>query len=167
MQAPPIPANEAERLAALYRLLILDTPPEERYDRIVRFAADEFDVPIALITLLDRERLWFKANVGAAICETERGISFCGHTILQDTPFLVPDTLDDARFVDNPFVTGDTAVRFYAGMPLVLAGGERVGALCLLDRRPRSLDAMEVGILSTLRDLVVMELSEPGGVAHA
>lgn len=166
MQAPPIPDNEAERLAALYQLLILDTPPEERYDRIVRFAAEEFDVPIALITLLDRERLWIKANVGATVCETGRDISFCGHTILQDAPLLVPDAIDDVRFVDNPFVTGDAAIRFYAGVPLVLAGGARVGALCLLDRRPRALDALELGILSTLRDLVVMELGERAGAAH-
>jgi GAF domain-containing protein len=159
MQAPALPDNEAERLAALYALLILDTPPEQRFDKIVAFAANEFDVPIALISLIDRERQWFKANVGLPACETARDISFCGHAILQPEVMVVPDALLDERFADNPLVTGETGIRFYAGAPLILPSGAALGTLCLIDRRPRTLDAMELGILATLRDLAVLEIS--------
>jgi GAF domain-containing protein len=159
MQAPALPDNEAERLAALYALLILDTPPEQRFDKIVAFAASEFDVPIALISLIDRERQWFKANVGLPACETARDISFCGHAILQPEVMVVPDALLDERFADNPLVTGETGIRFYAGAPLILPSGAALGTLCLIDRRPRTLDAMELGILATLRDLAVLEIS--------
>ncbi len=159
MQAPALPDNEAERLAALHALLILDTPPEQRFDKIVAFAAAEFDVPISLLTLVDRARQWFKANVGMPACETGRDVSFCGHAILAPDIMVVPDALLDARFADNPLVTGDPGIRFYAGAPLRLPSGAALGTLCLIDRRPRSLDAMELGILSTLRDLAVLELS--------
>jgi GAF domain-containing protein len=159
MLAAPLPANEAERLAALYALLILDTPPEQRFDKIVAFAASEFDVPIVLLTLVDRERQWFKANVGLPACETGRDISFCGHAILKPEIMVVPDALEDERFADNPLVTGDPGIRFYAGAPLVLPSGAALGTLCLIDRQPRTLDAMELGILATLRDLAVLELS--------
>jgi GAF domain-containing protein len=159
MQAASLPANEAERLAALYALLILDTPPDQRFDKIVEFAASEFEVPIALLTLVDRERQWFKARVGLAVCETGRDISFCGHAILAQDIMVVPDALEDPRFADNPLVTGEPGIRFYAGAPLTLPSGAALGTLCLIDRRPRTLDAMELGILSTLRDLAVLELS--------
>ena len=153
------PDNEAARLAALHELLILDTPPEERFDRIAQFAAAEFDVPIVLITLLDTERQWFKARVGTDACETGRDISFCSHAILRDDIMVVDDALDDPRFADNPLVTGAPHIRFYAGAPLALPSGLRLGTLCLIDRRPRTLDALELGILGTLRDLAVMELA--------
>jgi GAF domain-containing protein len=159
MQAASLPANEAERLAALYALLILDTPPDQRFDKIVEFAASEFEVPIALLTLVDRERQWFKSKVGLAVCETGRDISFCGHAILAQDIMVVPDALEDPRFADNPLVTGEPGIRFYAGAPLTLPSGAALGTLCLIDRRPRTLDAMELGILSTLRDLAVLELS--------
>jgi GAF domain-containing protein len=159
MQAPALPDNEAERLAALYALLILDTPPEQRFDRIVTFAAGEFDVPVALLTLVDRDRQWFKASTGIAACETRRDISFCGHAILQPEIMVVPDARLDERFADNPLVTGETGIRFYAGAPLILPSGAALGTLCLIDRRPRTLDAMELGILATLRDLAVLEIS--------
>ena len=158
MQAAPIPDNEAERLAALYELLILDTPPEERYDKIARFAADEFDVPIVLVSLLDTNRQWFKASVGTDLCETAREYSFCSHVILRDEILVIPDAQDDPRFADNPMVVGPPHIRFYAGAPLATAPGIRLGTLCLIDRRPRTLDALELGILGTLRDLVVMEM---------
>lgn len=166
MQPAPIPDNEQARLAALYELLILDTPPEERFDKIARFAADEFDVPIVLITLVDTERQWFKASVGLAVCETARDISFCGHAIMRPDIMVVPDALDDPRFADNPLVTGEPHIRFYAGAPLALPSGARLGTLCLIDRRPRTLDALELGILGTLRDLAVMELAERAGAEH-
>lgn len=151
--------NEAARLAALYELLILDTPPEERFDKIAQFAADEFDMPIVLITLLDAERQWFKARVGTQVCETGRDISFCSHAILRDDIMVVGDALDDPRFADNPLVTGAPHIRFYAGAPLTLPSGLRMGTLCLIDRRPRTLDTMELAILGTLRDLAAMELT--------
>jgi len=153
------PENEAARLAALYELLILDTPPEERFDKIAQFAADEFDMPIVLITLLDAERQWFKARVGTQVCETGRDISFCSHAILRDDIMVVGDALDDPRFADNQLVTGAPHIRFYAGAPLTLPSGLRMGTLCLIDRRPRTLDTMELAILGTLRDLAAMELT--------
>lgn len=159
MLPAPTPDDDHERLAALHALLILDTPPEERFDRIVAFAAEEFDAPIALLSLVDRERQWFKAKVGLSACETGRDISFCGHAILQSDIMEVPDALDDARFADNPLVTGPPHIRFYAGAPLRLESGLTLGTLCLIDTRPRRLDAIELAILGTLRDLVVMELA--------
>ncbi|WP_123069864.1 GAF domain-containing protein [Massilia aurea] len=153
------PDNEASRLAALYELLILDTPPEERFDKIAQFAASEFDMPIVLITLLDVERQWFKARVGTDVCETGRDLSFCSHAILSDATMVVEDALQDPRFADNPLVTGAPHIRFYAGAPLALPSGLRLGTLCLIDRRPRTLDALDLGILGTLRDLAVMELA--------
>ena len=159
MQVAAIPANESTRLAALYQLLILDTLPEERFDKIAAFAAQEFEVPIAVITLVDAERQWFKAKVGTEECETGRYVSFCAHAILHDDIMVVPDAAADARFVDNPLVTGEPHIRFYAGAPLTLASGLRLGTLCLIDRAPRTLDALDLGILGTLRDLAVMELA--------
>jgi GAF domain-containing protein len=162
MTPAPIPAHDAERLRALRELLILDTPPEERFDRIVTFAADEFDMPIALITLVDAQRQWFKARVGLAACETSREISFCGHAIVQSELFEVLDAALDPRFADNPLVVGDPFIRFYIGAPLALPGGATVGTLCLIDTQPRAFDAMDRAILGTLRDLVVAELAGPG-----
>ncbi len=154
----PIPADDEARLQSLRELLILDTPPEERYDRLVEFAASEFDVPMALISLVDRHRQWFKARVGLDACETSREISFCGHAITQDQLFEVQNALQDPRFADNPLVVGAPHIRSYLGAPLVLPGGARIGTLCLLDTRPREFDAMDRAILGTLRDLVVAEL---------
>ncbi|MES2741737.1 MAG: GAF domain-containing protein [Pseudomonadota bacterium] len=166
MQVAPIPANEAERLAALRALLILDTPPEERFNKIVQFAIDEFEVPIALVSLVDSERQWFKAQIGLAVCETARDVSFCAHAILQSDIMLVPDTALDPRFADNPLVGGSPWVRFYAGAPLALTPGVAMGTLCILDTRPRQLDAIELALLATLRDLVVLELTQPELAIH-
>ena len=116
-------------------------------------------MPIAVITLVDAERQWFKAKVGTEVCETGRDVSFCAHAILHDDIMVVPDAAADARFVDNPLVTGEPHIRFYAGAPLTLASGLRLGTLCLIDRAPRTLDALDLGILGTLRDLAVMELA--------
>ena len=162
MLPAPIPAADDDRLRALRELLILDTPPEERFDRIVAFAASEFDVPIALVSLVDRERQWFKARVGLEACETSREISFCGHAILQSDLFAVLDATRDPRFADNPLVVGAPFMRAYLGAPLRLPGGEAVGTLCLIDTRPHDFDAMDRAILATLRDLVVAELVGQG-----
>lgn len=158
MMEAPIPANEDDRLHALRQLLILDTPPEERFDRIVSFASQEFDMPMALITLVDADRQWFKASVGLNVCETARGVSFCGHAIMSDETMVVADATKDQRFFDNPFVTAEPHVRFYVGAPLTLPSGQNVGTLCLIDSSPRDMDPVDLAILSSLRDLVVEEL---------
>ena len=154
----PIPTDDERRLQALREMLILDTPPEERFDRIVRFAADEFDVPIVLVSLVDAKRQWFKARVGLDVCETDRESSFCGHAIMRPEILVVDDALADERFHDNPLVVGSPNIRFYAGAPLQLPFGEIVGTLCLIDRRPRTLDATDRAIFRSLRDLVMGEL---------
>lgn len=166
MLTAPKPDDEAQRLAALRALLILDTPPEERFDKVVAFAQAEFDVPVALISLVDGERQWFKANVGLPLCQTARDISFCGHAILQPDILLVPDALADPRFADNPLVTGAPHVRFYAGAPLINPSGHALGTLCLIDHRPRQLDTVELSILATLRDLVMQELYPSTEAGH-
>ncbi len=154
----PIPADDERRLQALREMLILDTPPEERFDRVVRFASEEFDMPMVLVSLVDAQRQWFKARVGVDACETDRESSFCGHAILQPQMMIVEDATRDERFHDNPLVTGAPFVRFYAGAPLQLPGGEIVGTLCMIDRQPRTLDAIDLAIFGSLRELVVSEL---------
>ncbi|MET0211231.1 MAG: GAF domain-containing protein [Burkholderiaceae bacterium] len=158
MITAPIPENETERLQALRELLILDTPPEERFNRIVEFAAEEFGVPIALLSLIDSDRQWFKARFGLNVCETGRDISFCGHAIHAPEVMVVSDATLDPRFVDNPLVTGAPHIRFYAGAPLEISPGVRIGTLCLIDRRRRAFDETDLAILMSLRDLAVSEL---------
>src|SRR5581483_10800779 len=118
---------EATRIALLRRLNILDTPPDERFDRLTRLARRVFDVPISTVSLVDSERQWFKSFNGLSADETPRDISFCGHTILEDDLLVIEDARADPRFFDNPMVTSDLGIRFYAGYPLTLAGGVRVG----------------------------------------
>ncbi|SHG57710.1 GAF domain-containing protein [Massilia sp. CF038] len=166
MIIPPRPPNESERLAALYELLLLDTPPEKRFDTIVEFAASEFEVPICLISLIDHDRQWFKSRFGLEACSTPRDISFCAHAILQPEIMVVPDALADARFVGNPLVTSEPHIRFYAGAPLTLPSGQAIGTLCIIDVKPRTLDAVELQILASLRELLVMELSGKGAASH-
>ncbi len=158
MEKPLLPPNEVDRLQALRQLLILDTPPEERFDRIVAFAASELDMPIVLLSLIDEHRQWFKARIGLDVCETDRGVSFCGHAILQDETMMVPDVALDRRFFDNPLVVGAPHIKFYAGAQLKLPSGETIGTLCLIDRVPRQLDEIDLAILSSLRDLALEEL---------
>jgi phosphoribosyl 1,2-cyclic phosphodiesterase/CheY-like chemotaxis protein len=163
-QAAPRPPDEEDRLAALRGLGLLDTQPDERFDRLTRLAAALFDVPIALVSLVDAERQWFKSVHGVAPRSTEREASFCAHAILGDDILVVSDTLQDTRFAGNPMVTGDSGIRFYAGCPLRLADGSRVGTLCLMDVRPRELDAQARGRLRDLAVLVERELREaPAG----
>jgi GAF domain-containing protein len=154
----PIPSNEDDRLAALRALLILNTPPEQRFDRIVAFAAQEFDAPQASISLVDADRLWFKAKVGLDIQESSRSDSFCAHAILVDEPTVVLDALTDPRFADNPTVIAPPYIRFYAGAPLTLPTGQNVGTLCVFDQQPHEVDDVALAVLSVLRDLVVEEL---------
>ncbi len=159
MIAPPVPTDEIERIAALCRLHILDTPPEERFDRITRTAQRLFGVPIALVSLVDRERQWFKSRRGLDAIETPRQISFCGHAILADGPFIINDTLGDERFADNPLVTGELGLRFYAGMPLHEQGGWRVGTLCLLGKTARDFTPADIDALADLAQWAETELN--------
>ena len=159
MQEPPIPTNEASRLTALRSLNILDTPAEERFDRLTRMAKRMFRVPVALVSIIDENRQWFKSNNGLDTCETPRNISFCGHAILGDDVYLITDTLADARFADNPLVTGHPNIRFYAGCPLRSKGGLKVGTLCIIDTQPRDFDEEDAIALRDLAAMVADELS--------
>ena len=157
----PLPDDEQQRLAALHDLAILDTEPEERFDRITRLAAAIFDVPVVLITFIDRDRQWFKSARGVETRETPRDRAFCAHTILKDGVTVIPDALLDDRFADNPFVVGEARIRFYAGHPLTANDGSHLGALCLIDTQPRQLDDGKVDLLRDLTALVQRELARP------
>ena len=150
----PLPPTESERLAALRRYAILDTEPDPALDRIVRFAAKQFKMPIAMVSLVDRDRQWFQSVCGLSTKETGRDVAFCGHAILQDDVFVIPDARQDHRFAENPLVTGEPRIRFYAGAPLINPQGHALGALCLVDREPRH-DFSEED-KAALQDLAVM-----------
>jgi phosphoribosyl 1,2-cyclic phosphodiesterase/CheY-like chemotaxis protein len=159
------PANEKLRLERLHDLSLLDTPPEERFDRITRLAAAVFDTPIALVSLIDRDRQWFKSCIGLDIRETSRELAFCAHAVREGRDIVVPDTLLDDRFADNPLVRESPRIRFYAGAPLILEDGYCMGTLCILDRRPRNLSAADLAALHDLRDMVIEQLSITSAVA--
>lgn len=158
MIKPEKPANEVERLAALRSLDVLDTLPEECFDRFTRLAQRSFGVPIALVSLVDTERQWFKSSQGLDATETPRDISFCGHAIHEPEVFIVEDTARDERFADNPLVTGDPKIRFYAGCPIAAPCGSRIGTLCLIDREPRRLDEEDLALLRDLAHMVEDDL---------
>lgn len=162
MTPAPIPDDEAERLQALEQLLLLDTPPDERYDRVVRFASEQLDMPVALVSLVDGRRQWFKSRLGLEASETSRDISFCGHAIMSPELFVVEDASRDPRFADNPLVTGDLHLRFYAGAPISTPGGHRIGTLCVIDSVPRQLGPVELAVLDALRGLVNEALAGGG-----
>jgi class 3 adenylate cyclase len=154
----PRPANEQQRLAALERLGITSTPTEERFDRIVRLATRLFRVPFSFISLVDDETLWIKSQEGAGELRSSREQSFCGHTILTDKAMIVPDARQDPRFSHIPLVEGDPFIRFYAGWPLEVERGCRVGSLCIMDREPRRLTETEQQLFEQLGELVEHEL---------
>lgn len=158
-----LPQNEEARLQAVHKLGLLDTEAEERFDRHTRIAATALDAPIALVTLVDRDRQWFKSHLGFDFSETPRDIGFCSHAILEDGPLVVTDALRDDRFAENPAVVGDPRVRFYAGVPLRTADGARVGALCIVDHKPRSLSPTQLKMLQDIARLVEEELAQPPG----
>lgn len=158
MKAPDIPANEAERQKSLDQLNLLDTAIEERFERVTRLAARLLDVPIAAITLIDRNRQWIKSAHGFDTAETSREVSFCGHTILGDGPFLVQDATLDERFHDNPAVTDDLGLRFYAGIPVKSPEGMNIGALCVIDKKPRELTPNQLEDLKDLAAMVEVEI---------
>ena len=158
MLAPAKPANEQLRLDTLCALNILDTEPEERFDRLTRIARRLFKVPVALVSLVDANRQWFKSAAGLELRETPRDISFCAHAILNDQLFIIPDARNDARFFDNPLVTGPQQVRFYAGCPLRATNGSVLGTFCLLDQAPRQFDPQDQGLLLDLAAVAEQEL---------
>lgn len=152
-----LPGNEPARLAALHGLGILYSPAEERFDRITRLACRLLDAPIAMVTLIDSGCQWFKSKQGTLGFEDPRTISFCAHAILEEGPLVVPNALLDSRFADNPLVTGEPFIRFYAGHPLKALDGSQVGTLCVIDRRPREIGPAD---LDVLRDLAAILDSE-------
>lgn len=159
MQPPPKPVDETKRLAALRALSLLDTPAEERFDRITRVAQRALGTPIALISLIDADRQWFKSAQGLQVQETPRELSFCGHTILGDALLVVPDAIADERFRDNPLVAGEPNIRFYAGCPLAAPDGSRVGTLGVIDTAPRELGEGERALLLDLARIAERELA--------
>ena len=159
MQSPAIPSNEKTRLETLRALKILDSDPEERFDRLTRLAKRLFGASIALISLVDADRQWFKSSFGLEVKETSRELSFCGHAILGDEIFEVSDATLDSRFADNPLVTSSPNIRFYAGCPLTVANGSKLGTLCILDHEPRNFDEDDKVLLRDLARMVEIELS--------
>ena len=153
MLEPSTPLDETQRLLSLHSLRILDTPEEERYDRITRMAKRVFGIEICLVSLVDKDRQWFKSRQGLDACETSREISFCGHAILGKEPFIVSNALEDERFADNPLVTGPPNIRFYAGCPIHSPDGFRIGTLCIIDPNPKVLDEDDI---KTLKDFAAM-----------
>lgn len=155
---PEIPADEAERLAELYSLKLLDKTSDQRFDRYTNLVAEIFDFPIVLITLVDRDRQWFKSSRGLTLRETSRDISFCAHAINAHSVMVVPDTHEDPRFAGNPLVTGEACIRFYAGAVVHGPSGHPLGTLCVLDRKPRPFDETQCRRLRQFGDLLEGEI---------
>ncbi len=160
--AAPLPADENQRLAALRACYILDTPREPFFDRLTALAASIFDVEIALISLVDRDRQWFKSAVGLSASETSRQVSFCAHAILDDKVMVVPDARKDRRFAGNALVTDAPFIRFYAGAPLRTFDGYRLGTLCIIESHPRpgGLSDKETDMLRHLAALAIHQIEK-------
>ncbi len=154
-----MPPDEEARLATLRALGLLDTPPEERFDRITRVAAALAGVPIAYVSLVDESRQWFKSCRGFSTSETSRDAAFCAHVVFLRAPLIIPDTLQDDRFADNPLVTGEPGIRFYAGVPLFHENGSCIGTLCMVDMRPRQFPEPMIQMFADLATLVQKELN--------
>ena len=154
----PLPENEIERLAALSQFEVLDTKAEKAFDDLTRLAIYICKTPIALITLLDSDRQWFKSRIGVSQFETARDVSFCAHAILQTDCLVVPDALQDERFKDNPLVASEPHLRFYAGAPLTTSEGYKLGTLCVIDSVPRELSEGQIAALKTLSYQAMMQL---------
>lgn len=159
MIEPDKPDDEASRLATLVSLQLLDSAPEERFDRLTRIARRLFGTPIALVSLIDENRQWFKSCIGIDVSETSRAVSICGHAILGTEVLVVPDTLLDERFADNPLVTGAPFIRFYIGCPIKAPNGQTMGTLCVIDYAPRTVAPDEVAALQDLAHMVEREMA--------
>ena len=155
---PPIPKDEKKRLEVLWQYDVLDTVPERVFDDLTELAASICESPIAMITLVDEKRQWFKSKVGVTLNETSRDISFCAHAIVQQELFIVPDASKDARFADSPLVTGAPNIRFYAGAPLITPDGHALGTLCLIDKVPHDLRPDQKRALQILSRHVMTQL---------
>jgi len=155
--------DKPARLAALHDLRVLDSVPEEAFDRLTRWAAGHFQVPIALVSLIDADRQWFKSACRLDAPETPRDVAFCNHTILSSRPTVVEDARSDPRFRGNPLVLGEPGIRFYAGAPVVTPDGYAVGTFCIIDRKPRRLPITDQFTLRQLAIMVMEELLERAG----
>ena len=158
MAAAVIPENEAERLAAIRRYDVLDTPPDGAFERITALAARLFDVPISIVSIVDTDRIWFKSHHGLEVDQIDREAGLCASAILQDVPWLVTDAKSDPRTLANPLVAGEFGLQFYAGAPLTTRDGYNLGTLCVIDQAPREISDQEVETLSDLASLVMDEL---------
>jgi GAF domain-containing protein len=154
----PISENEETRLKVLAGLSVLDTEPHPVFDALCQRAAQAYAAPIALISLVDRDRQWFKSRVGLTCSQTEREYSICAHAILRDEPLIISDASQDPRFDSNPLVTGAPFIRFYAGAPLFYGDQIRLGTLCIIDTKPRPADRIDLSLLQLLADEVAGEL---------
>ncbi len=154
----PVKINEARRLKVLWQYDVLDTVPEEVFDDLTELAARICEAPVALISLIDEDRQWFKSKVGISVTETSRDISFCAHAIKQHDLFIIPDATLDQRFANNPLVTSDPKIRFYAGAPLITPDGYALGTLCVIDKVPRELRPEQRQALRVLARHVMMQL---------
>lgn len=159
MKKAPIPKNELKRIVSLYSLGLLDTRPEERFDQLTRCATKIFHVPISTLTLVDAKREWFKSCQGLSKTEGDRAISFCGHALVENEILVIPDTAKDERFADNPMVIGEPYIRFYAGVPIVSADGQRIGVFCIKDTKPREFSKDDQDILKGLAAWAELEIN--------
>ncbi len=158
MDAPMMPSNDAARVDALQKYAILDSEPEQAFDDLTLLASYVCKTPIAMISLVDEDRQWFKAKIGISAKETSRNIAFCSTAIQQRDVFVVPDALQDERFRTNPLVVSEPNIRFYAGAPLINEDGYALGTLCVIDRTPRNLAADQEVALKALSRLVLMQM---------
>ncbi len=154
----PLPKNEKKRIQVLWQYDVLDTVPEELFDDLTELAACICETPIALISLVDEDRQWFKSKIGLTLKETSRDISFCAHAILHKGLLIVPDTTKDERFKNNPLVTGKPKIRFYAGAPLTTSTGHGLGTLCVLDQKPHQLRPEQKSALTILARHIMSQL---------
>lgn len=159
MKEAPIPENELERIAAVYKLHLLDTSAEDKFDRLTKAATQIFHVPISTLTIIDTNREWFKSCQGLLATEGERAISFCGHALVEDEILVIPDTLQDERFSDNPMVVGKPFIRFYAGVPIMSVDNKRIGVFCIKDTKPRQFSKHDEEILEGLAAWAELEIN--------